>query len=784
MSRSRIFLVLLLIVSMGITSLMFANREVDAAEPIYLEGRYLTLTYNETYSDSLQPGDSASYSVVMENRNFFDIVYRITVDRIPDGWYSFFTNGQRTVLVNVPSKSEKRESLNVKATTPGIGNIRINVSREDMPSWHVMTLEIKCQDGPLTISLQTNTFSLGRQDPVTIGIDISNIGIEPVAANISLDGIIHSDDPIENLWTVSYSTRRISLGPGQSETINATVRCPANEPINSQRLTRFLLRADNITRPFESQSITLKVETIFDLRTSVRPLGYQMVNMGSSISFNISVENWATATDHVIFVKDTIPGGWTVIFDDVIDPFEVRFSILPGGKRTLVPYIYVPLNTQAGRKEIVIIAEGTKNTSRIVLGVEVMREDSFEIRSTAPDQIYPLTLGQNRIWFRVFNRGNYYDTVELTLISAPSWMNADFDKVRVGSGHNVGSVQGKLTNISSRYDDLFEFPATKEISVAYGPFQSADISIAVDVPLTARPSADNLIGIRYRYGKDGTIGELFLPTKLLMVDLKIVDADGNGLPDLDIWPHSTENTYEVGDTIHVIFSIRNDYPYPPEDIGYVIDIFGVTIAQGDVGRIEPGETKEFNVTWKMDRPTKTSHPLILRLKGSPYTQQSDTPSARTVNEIKINGGRTRGDLMIVLGFVLIMLVILGVFLFAIFEAKKQKAEREEKERRKYEKVYGKRTNARIRTGKMSGDEVTDAVKDRKKRLERSRKPPSRYPERGIKERKRKKNRIEPEGRRKPKNCRMQEDRSSDTPRNRRVRTSWDEIEELEEFEEL
>lgn len=784
MSRYRILLVSLLLVTMGLTYIHLANREARASEQVYLEGQYLITAENETYLDHLQPGDSASYSVVMENRYFYDIMYRVTVDRIPDGWYGFFPNGQRTVLVNVPRESEKRESLNIKAPTPGIGNIRVNVSREDISSWHVMTLQIKCQEGPLKISLPGSTFSLGRQDPVIIGVDVMNIGIEPVAANISMDGILYSEDPIINLWTVTYSGRRIELNPGQSTKIQATIRCPANEPINSQRLTKFLLRDDDITRPFESASITLKVETIYDLRTYVTPQGYRRVDMGGSAAFNISVENWATATDHVILQKDNIPGGWTVVFDDVIDPFENRFSILPGEKRILKPYVYVPYNTQAGKKDIVLIAEGTKNTSRIVLGVEVNRVDIFEIRSTAPESIYPLTLGPNRIWFKVFNRGNFFDTMELSLISAPSWMSADFDRVKAGGGHNVEEIQGREMNISNRYDDTFAISPSNEIKIGYGPFQSADVSIVIDVPLSARPSSDTLIGIRYRYGKDGIIGEMFLSTKLLMVDLKIVDRDMNSLPDLDIWPPSPQNRYNVGDTIHIIFSIRNDYPYPPQDIGYVIEIFGVPIVQGSVGSIAPGETKEFNVTWKMDRPTQNSHPLILKLKGTPYTQQSDTPSARSVEEIKITGGRSQGNYLLVIGFIILMLFIMGVFLFAIYTAKKQKAQREEKERQKYEKVYGKRTDAPIRTGRVSIDERIAPGKRPRKRFDPKAKAPFESSKEGRKERPIEEKRTKPIRDREKRKHAPKERQSRDMPRPRRRSPSLIEFEEMEEFEEL
>jgi uncharacterized membrane protein len=668
----------------------------EGSGPVFLEGQYLVKTPEGIYEDHVQPGDSPSYTLVIENDMSYETAFRATISRVPSGWLGFFDNGQGTVLVNIPAAGEVRQNLIIKAPTEGVGKMVINVSVEGGSAWWLSNLYVTAAEGPMILQVPGSSFILGREDPVNVPFTVKNIGSTPINASFSMSSMVTSETPIKDKWNVQFSVRDIALSAGETKTITATVRCPKDEPINSQKLSTISVKAEGIERPFQSKTLTFKVETIYDLRTTVAPSGYERVAMGASKEYTVLIENWASATDHVIIEPEDIPGGWTISFNDIIDPFEIRFTVTPGEKRALHPVVYIAPNAEAGKQSVVLRALGDKNTTIFSLKVEVEREEGLTVRSLSTSGIYALTLGETIFSIGVANTGNYYEDVDISIQSAPSWLDARFIGIKVGGEFPLDLPQ-PVVNISELTRNLVSFPSSDRMTVHYKAFQSAEVRMSVKVPMDVGAQPEAKIGLKFVYGGTETVKEVFISVKLILVDLEIIDSDSDGLPNLNIWPARSRSHYMVGDRIYLIFNIKNEYPFPTEGVGFSIDLFGYEVAKGDLGVIEPGQVRSYNISWKINKPTEGSYPFRLKLTGEKYPVGVESPSAKTKEEVSIGGGKVAKPIGTIIAFVLIMVLLIVVFLALVHFAKKNKADREIKELAEYERIYGKRTSG-LRSG--------------------------------------------------------------------------------------
>ena len=352
--RRYVPLCLVLMILAASAFVLLGPEEVQALPegyPVSLSGGYSEeVPGTTTYVDYLQPGDTENYLIRIENNDVLEARYRIIVSGIPDGWLVFLDNGNQNMPVDLDPYEIESVYLYIKNPQIGTANILINVTDEGTEEYWILTLEIVCQRGPLIVSVEGSSFILGREVPALAEMVVENIGNVVLNVTLNMGSIIPSDVPIEDTWTVKFSERTFLIPPQATKTITAKVRAPQFEPIGSQKITNIEAKVDGITRPFSSPSLTFRVQTIYDLRASVTPIGYQKVNPGKTVEFDLIIENLASATDYVLISEYITPGGWGVGFNDSVDPSAFSVSIDPESTRRFHPLVFIPLAAFAGKQ--------------------------------------------------------------------------------------------------------------------------------------------------------------------------------------------------------------------------------------------------------------------------------------------------------------------------------------------------------------------------------------------------------------------------------------------------
>lgn len=690
-------LISIAVLMLSVTSFsIFISEDADALPqgyPVHITGGYATEQEGETvYVDYLQPGSTENYLVHLFNDGQEQVRYRLQIVDSPEEWLVFLKNGIQETVVDLDPGTGSAIDLNMKTPKELTGDIELLVTDESSSAEWDLTLRIICQSGPLLVSVPSGTYIVGRETPSEFEIELSNIGNTVLNVSLGLDGIVTSDSRIDGVWTVIFSEKDVSVNPGVTRTVRATVWCPELEPEGSQKVSSVIASVSGITRPFETKSMSFVVQTIFDLRSSVLPVGYQDVTPGDKTEFTISIENWADDFDTVTMNIFEKPSGWDVVFNDTIDPTSVPFMVDPEGERMFHPIVYVPRNAIAGEQMVQLLAEGTTNTTMIYLRVRVEREDLFDltaITSSASEGTYRITVGENILPFKVVNKGNFYDTVKMVIETSPTWSTLSFHSIVIGSGDNVSTVQASGgVNVSGETGRkiIFQEDPITTISISFDPGQTATVYLKTDISLSATAQS-GVLGIKYSYGIFQEQRFLQTSLKLILADITIVDLDGDGTADLMVDP---EPDYEVGDTIGFSWVLRNDYPYETSDLEWSIELSGQILIEGDVGAIGPGETKQFNESWKADKSTNYRNKAILRIKGDVFPSEDRAPSAMTSSDVYIEPGEGTPPWGLMILFGGFMILLIGGFIGFFIWVRKDLEEKEAQERERYESLYGKK----------------------------------------------------------------------------------------------
>lgn len=763
--------------------------------PIRLSGGYAVEQPNSTtYLDNLQPGDSENYLIHMYNDGDTLITYRVRIDEQPEEWLVFLGNGGDELLVNLEPGDTRAVDLNMKLPVAGVNDIVIVVRDEmSMEEWP-LTLNITCQNGPLILRVPASNFILGMDTPAVFDVELENIGNTVLNVTLSMEGMIPSGSRIRDSWTVIFKRRNLQISPGMVESVQVSVWSPELEPVGSQKVSGISAQVEGITRPFQTGSLSFKVQTIFDLRSSVFPIGYYPASPGDSVEFTVTLENWAVDYDTVSVSVFDRPAGWDIQFNDTIDPSVVPVTIDPEGERDVHPVVFVPRNAVAGQQEVTLRAEGTTNVTFMTLKLSIAREDEFILTPLTPagsDNTYRLTLGENLIGLKVVNSGNYYDTVLLSIENRPEFAPMTFHSVKVGGGSNLTNVNANNgINISGQTDRTYlvqEDPLTS-ISISFDPSQTATVYLKASVPLGS-PARSGVVGIKYTYGIFQEQKFIQSSVRLILADVEILDIDGDGSPDLIVQPR---NDFKVGDTIHFSWELKNNYPYPTSGLRWQVMLSGKVLIEGDVPAIEPGETMVFNESWKASKKTNTRNVATLKITGDAYVSEEKAPTTSSKTDVFIREGDPEPPIAIMAIFGSIMIVLIAGFIGFYIWVKKDLEKKEALERGRYEEIYGGRERPALAgetEDRGKGKRSSSLLSADKPRLP-GKKPEDVRTSESKGKKKRKESRDEgsekpsPKDKKKKRASPMKEPSEKKSPRKARKLDKLDEFEELEELEEL
>ncbi len=684
---------LLVLAGVGLLPLLDDVSAVPIDYPVTLSGGYaMEIEDTGTYVDHLQPLANENYLVRFENRDNFQVRYRLDLSGVPAGWTVFLESGGRSAVVDLDPLATRSMYVYIKNPTAGTHDILLNTTKEGSPDYWNIVLRLMVQKGPLIVEAVGTTFTVGRTTPVEFDVKLSNIGTAPLNISLSMDRMVLSDRPVEGSWTYDFNPRGLILPGGQNRTVRATVRSSETEKLGAQYISSVIASIEGISRPFTSALLTFRVSTIYDLKVSVSPSGYQKIAPGSSFQFTLELYNLADDTDYVIISEYEKPTDWSIGWNDTIDPTSLAVSISPEASREFHPVVFTSPTAMAGRHTVVLKAKGTGNLTDIILPIEIARKDSFEMRSILPPgsaDTYRLFTGPNTFEVSLRNLGNYYDTATVAVLSAPSFASVRLVHIRVGAGSQNTSTAGSGTlNLSGSNDHEFDIdPWSGPLRLSFSPGQTAAIGIlATDID----PATDAVSGklvLKYTFGVFSSSKVLELELKVILSDVEVLSTDPDSVPDLEVYPGPD---LKVGDRVHFTFSVKNNYPLPTNGLEWSIVLSGTVLVKGDLGEIQPGETRDFNVSWKANKPTRISNPAIVRITGRGYTDVNTAPSAKSDEPIYIEPGRSGPSWGLIILFAGFMVALITGLVVAWMVVQSRLREREDEERRNYESLYGPR----------------------------------------------------------------------------------------------
>ncbi len=693
-------LLALLLVLAGITLIPLWNdlSAVPVDYPVTLSGGYaLEIEDTGIFVDHLQPQANENYLLRFENRDNFQVRYRLDLSGVPSGWTVFLESGGRSAVVDLDPLATRSLYVYIKNPTVGTHDILLNTTREGSSEYWNIILRLIVQKGPLLVEAVGSTFTVGRTTPVEFDVKLFNVGTTPLNISLSMDRMVLSDGPVEGSWTYDFEPRGLIVPGGQNRTVRAIVRSSETEKLGAQYISSVIATIEGISRPFLSAQLQFRVSTIYDLKVSISPPGYQKIAPGSSFQFSLDLYNLADDTDYVIISEYEKPTDWSIGWNDTIDPTSLAVSISPESSREFHPVVFTSPTAMAGRHMVVLRAKGTGNITDILLPIEIARKDSFEMRSILPPgsaDTYKLFTGPNTFEVSLRNLGNYYDTATIEVLSAPSFATVRPVYIRVGAGSKKEVTTGSGTlNLSGSNDHEFDIdPWSGPLKISFSPGQTAAMGIlATDID----PATDAVSGklvLKYTFGVFSSSKVLELELKVILSDVEVLSTDPDSVPDLEAYPGPE---LKVGDRVHFSFSVKNNYPLPTNGLEWSIVLSGTVLIKGDLGEIQPGETKDFNVSWKANKPTRYSNPAIVRITGRGYTDVNTAPSAKTDEPIFIKPGKSGPAWGLIILFAGLMAALIAGLVVAWMVVQSRLREKEEEERRRYESLYGPRKRSAL-----------------------------------------------------------------------------------------
>ncbi|UCE36047.1 MAG: hypothetical protein JSW00_10845 [Thermoplasmata archaeon] len=412
------------------------DRDVSVEYTFYanVEATYDVFIYPDNPQDTVDAGDTASFTCFVDNDGNDADIYQFTVIGLPPGW---------DYAIN-PS------SINVPAGGTGIIDIDVDTSKGSPAGVYTFDITATSLNDPsksstteLTIELRqvykvefTSSPSEKQADvgeTVSYAINIKNDGNGPDTIELTLEG----DDAQYGFlyYSPTENGQKIEISPsaGGTESFFFNVTPPSDYwETESDSIIRIEIKAKSLDDPekkaADSLNVTTDVEHVYEFTVSAS--GTQSGVPGESKKFSITIYNKGTDPDGDTFnllVKGFTapPGGIESYWESAnTNPFSVNpVEILEDGQQLVEVEIAIPTPSNItlvppGDYEIEIEVKSQGNTevlTTVNLTMTVTKLFAAEIVDITPDSAKVDVGAWTYYEIKVKNAGNDYDNISISV---------------------------------------------------------------------------------------------------------------------------------------------------------------------------------------------------------------------------------------------------------------------------------------------------------------------------------------------------------------------------------
>jgi len=381
----------------------------------------------------VNPGDTNTINIVIENLGNSIQSYTFESDEIPDGW-TFSSLPYHTEDLDPYGGSE---DFTIDFTVadnenPGYFNfsievildendfkiteIELSVKVEYYAEFVIDVLEIESFEGPG----ETHIFNVEV---------VNNANIED-AIQLEITGLPEGWETCILVNTVCSS--KVSVGKGQTSSFSLQITTNPNEAANTVNGVFLHLEAvsglNNKVTNFDT--FTVYTNPVYSLSAEV-PSDRKDGSPGDSVTFQIVVNNEGNSIDYVSLPSPMAPAGWIAIFS------ESSFTLGPMQSKTIYLNVDIPASVYGGENIIDAIVSSDQSGESIdlsfVIYVEEKADIDVEVKTTAGD----VTAGTTgKFTVRISNNGNTVEKLSLKIEGKRnSWFTLPSDTMRLEPGN-------------------------------------------------------------------------------------------------------------------------------------------------------------------------------------------------------------------------------------------------------------------------------------------------------------------------------------------------------------
>ena len=380
----------------------------------------------------VNPGDTNTINIVIENLGNSIQSYTFESDEIPDGW-TFSSLPYHTDDLDPYGGSE---DFTIDFTVadnenPGYFNFSIDVilDENDFKITEIeLTIKVEYYAEFVIDVLEIESFE-GPGETHIFNVEVVNNANIEDDIQLEITGLPEGWETCILVNTVCSS--KVSVGKGQTSLFSLQITTNPNEAANTVNGIFLHLEAvsglNNKVTNFDT--FTVYTNPVYSLFTEV-PSDRKDGSPGDSVTFQIVVTNEGNSIDYVSLPSPMAPAGWIATFS------ESSFTLGPMQSKTIYLNVDIPASVYGGENIIDAIVSSDQSGESIdisfVIYVKEKADIDVEVKTTAGDVIAGTT---GKFTVRISNNGNTVEKLSLKIEGKRnSWFTLSSDTMRLEPG--------------------------------------------------------------------------------------------------------------------------------------------------------------------------------------------------------------------------------------------------------------------------------------------------------------------------------------------------------------